>query len=216
MVAEQRCGRRPAVHSPSTVEAAVGSCCVGSNRKPWACPCAFVAYPLVVHLGSRVTDGRAIAPTPDTRAALARRAAPPQHGGVREWPTKARPRRGRPQAAASATVTLSPPELCSSRSQRGACGNRCGRHARARPAGGRSGWRADRVLVREEPGFERAPGRLARGARDELAERVPWPPRLGNPPAFASLVLEIIRNEMVNGSAVRIDGALRMPYYRMS
>lgn len=46
---------------------------------------------------------------------------------------------------------------------------------------------------------------------DNLAASVPFPKRLGHPPEFASLVLEIVRNTYINGQKIRIDGAIRMP-----
>jgi hypothetical protein len=39
---------------------------------------------------------------------------------------------------------------------------------------------------------------------------VPFPPRLGRPSEFASLVAEIVRNPMINGEVIRLDGAIRM------
>jgi hypothetical protein len=39
---------------------------------------------------------------------------------------------------------------------------------------------------------------------------VPFPPRLGRPEEYAALVLDLCRNVMINGSVVRLDGALRM------
>jgi hypothetical protein len=39
---------------------------------------------------------------------------------------------------------------------------------------------------------------------------VPFPPRLGRPVEYASLVAEIVRNEMLNGETIRLDGAIRM------
>ena len=39
---------------------------------------------------------------------------------------------------------------------------------------------------------------------------VPFPPRLGRPSEFASLVGEIVRNVMLNGEVIRLDGAIRM------
>jgi hypothetical protein len=39
---------------------------------------------------------------------------------------------------------------------------------------------------------------------------VPFPPRLGRPPEFASLVREIVGNPMLNGEVIRLDGAIRM------
>jgi NAD(P)-dependent dehydrogenase (short-subunit alcohol dehydrogenase family) len=47
-------------------------------------------------------------------------------------------------------------------------------------------------------------------AAEALAKMVPFPPRLGRPEEFASLVGEIIRNEMLNGEVIRLDGAIRM------
>ena len=44
-----------------------------------------------------------------------------------------------------------------------------------------------------------------------LAASVPFPKRLGSPPEYASLVLEMIRNGYFNGESVRLDGAIRMP-----
>lgn len=46
--------------------------------------------------------------------------------------------------------------------------------------------------------------------RDGLAANVPFPPRLGKPEEYASLVLHIIQNSMLNGEVIRLDGALRM------
>jgi NAD(P)-dependent dehydrogenase (short-subunit alcohol dehydrogenase family) len=43
-----------------------------------------------------------------------------------------------------------------------------------------------------------------------LGKMVPFPPRLGRAPEFASLVGEIIRNPMLNGEVIRLDGAIRM------
>jgi NAD(P)-dependent dehydrogenase (short-subunit alcohol dehydrogenase family) len=43
-----------------------------------------------------------------------------------------------------------------------------------------------------------------------LGRMVPFPPRLGRPPEFASLVREIVRNPMLNGETIRLDGAIRM------
>ena len=46
--------------------------------------------------------------------------------------------------------------------------------------------------------------------RDALAAGVPFPPRLGKPAEYASLVRHIIENSMLNGEVIRLDGALRM------
>jgi 3-hydroxyacyl-CoA dehydrogenase / 3-hydroxy-2-methylbutyryl-CoA dehydrogenase len=53
---------------------------------------------------------------------------------------------------------------------------------------------------------------LPEAARAELAATVPWPPRLGAPDEYASLVLEVVRNRMLNGTVLRLDGALRMGF----
>ncbi|MCK9544926.1 MAG: SDR family oxidoreductase [Novosphingobium sp.] len=44
-----------------------------------------------------------------------------------------------------------------------------------------------------------------------LNASVPFPKRLGNPPEFGSLVLEMVRNTYFNGQTIRLDGAIRMP-----
>jgi NAD(P)-dependent dehydrogenase (short-subunit alcohol dehydrogenase family) len=43
-----------------------------------------------------------------------------------------------------------------------------------------------------------------------LEASVPFPKRLGRPPEFASLVLELARNAYFNGQCLRLDGAIRM------
>jgi 3-hydroxyacyl-CoA dehydrogenase/3-hydroxy-2-methylbutyryl-CoA dehydrogenase len=47
--------------------------------------------------------------------------------------------------------------------------------------------------------------------RDALGAEIPFPSRLGQPDEYASLALEIVRNQMINGETIRLDGALRMP-----
>ena len=51
---------------------------------------------------------------------------------------------------------------------------------------------------------------LPQPVQDSLAASVPFPPRLGRPEEYAGLVLELCRNQMINGSVIRLDGALRM------
>ncbi len=46
--------------------------------------------------------------------------------------------------------------------------------------------------------------------QDALAKSVPFPPRLGRPDEFATLVRHIVQNSMLNGETIRLDGALRM------
>jgi NAD(P)-dependent dehydrogenase (short-subunit alcohol dehydrogenase family) len=46
--------------------------------------------------------------------------------------------------------------------------------------------------------------------QDSLAKQVPFPSRLGKPAEYAALVQHIVRNEMLNGETIRLDGAIRM------
>lgn len=46
--------------------------------------------------------------------------------------------------------------------------------------------------------------------QESLAATVPYPARFGRPEEFAELVLHILRSPMLNGSVIRLDGALRM------
>jgi len=46
--------------------------------------------------------------------------------------------------------------------------------------------------------------------KSSLERSVPFPPRFGRPEEFASLVGEIVRNVMLNGEVIRLDGAIRM------
>jgi NAD(P)-dependent dehydrogenase (short-subunit alcohol dehydrogenase family) len=56
------------------------------------------------------------------------------------------------------------------------------------------------------PMFESVPEEVRRG----LEAGVPFPSRLGRPEEYAKLVRAIIDNDMLNGEAIRLDGALRM------
>lgn len=62
------------------------------------------------------------------------------------------------------------------------------------------------------PGVMETP--MMAGITDEYAERlassVPFPQRLGVPDEYAQLVQSIIENVYLNGSVIRLDGALRM------
>ena len=51
---------------------------------------------------------------------------------------------------------------------------------------------------------------LPQAAQDSLAASVPFPARLGRPEEYAQLVLDLCRNRMINGTVIRLDGALRM------
>jgi len=62
------------------------------------------------------------------------------------------------------------------------------------------------------PGIFETPmmGQVPPDIAEALGRMVPFPPRLGRPPEFASLVLEIVRNVVLNGEVIRLDGAIRM------
>ena len=46
--------------------------------------------------------------------------------------------------------------------------------------------------------------------QDSLGAQVPFPSRLGRPEEYADLVASIYGNAMINGTTIRIDGAIRM------
>ena len=47
--------------------------------------------------------------------------------------------------------------------------------------------------------------------RASLAASAPFPRRLGRPEEFADLVEHVVANPMLNGSVIRLDGAIRLP-----
>ncbi|HEY2838118.1 MAG TPA: 3-hydroxyacyl-CoA dehydrogenase [Pirellulales bacterium] len=51
---------------------------------------------------------------------------------------------------------------------------------------------------------------LPEEAKKSLGQQVPFPPRLGQPSEYASLVAHIVDNIMLNGETIRLDGAIRM------
>jgi NAD(P)-dependent dehydrogenase (short-subunit alcohol dehydrogenase family) len=51
---------------------------------------------------------------------------------------------------------------------------------------------------------------LSEEVQESLGKMVPFPPRLGRPDEFASLVRAIVENPMLNGEVIRLDGAIRM------
>jgi NAD(P)-dependent dehydrogenase (short-subunit alcohol dehydrogenase family) len=63
------------------------------------------------------------------------------------------------------------------------------------------------------PGLVDTPllGTLPDDARQQLAQSVLFPKRLGTPDDFASLALEIVRNHYLNGEVIRMDAGIRMP-----
>lgn len=62
------------------------------------------------------------------------------------------------------------------------------------------------------PGIFETPMMLAMPAdvQASLGQMVPFPPRLGKPSEYAMLVEQIVRNPMLNGEVIRLDGAIRM------
>lgn len=58
----------------------------------------------------------------------------------------------------------------------------------------------------ETPMFDSLPEK----AKETLGALVPFPSRLGRPSEFAQLAQQIIENPMLNGSTIRLDGAIRM------
>ncbi|ADG07723.1 3-hydroxyacyl-CoA dehydrogenase [Kyrpidia tusciae] len=51
---------------------------------------------------------------------------------------------------------------------------------------------------------------LPEPARKSLGQQVPFPSRLGRPEEYAMLVASIVGNAMINGTTIRLDGAIRM------
>jgi NAD(P)-dependent dehydrogenase (short-subunit alcohol dehydrogenase family) len=51
---------------------------------------------------------------------------------------------------------------------------------------------------------------LPQEAQDSLGRQVPHPSRLGRPEEYAALVEHIVTNPMLNGTTIRLDGAIRM------
>jgi hypothetical protein len=46
--------------------------------------------------------------------------------------------------------------------------------------------------------------------RDSLLAQAAFPPRFGRPDEYAALACHILENAMLNGSTIRLDGAMRM------
>ncbi|MBI3436928.1 MAG: SDR family NAD(P)-dependent oxidoreductase [Proteobacteria bacterium] len=51
---------------------------------------------------------------------------------------------------------------------------------------------------------------LPEAAQAALGQAIPFPKRLGEPAEFAKLAIHMIENVMLNGTVVRIDGAIRL------
>lgn len=62
------------------------------------------------------------------------------------------------------------------------------------------------------PGLFETPmlAELPEEARESLGKMVPFPPRLGTPEEYARMARDIVENPMLNGSTIRLDGAIRM------
>jgi NAD(P)-dependent dehydrogenase (short-subunit alcohol dehydrogenase family) len=58
----------------------------------------------------------------------------------------------------------------------------------------------------DTPMMQAAPDKV----RQSLIDQIPFPHRLGQADEFASLVCHVFENDMLNGCALRLDGALRM------
>ena len=67
-------------------------------------------------------------------------------------------------------------------------------------------------VVTVAPGVVATPmmAALPKEVQTSLASAVPFPKRLGQPSEYARLVKEIIENRYLNGTVIRLDGALRM------
>lgn len=67
-------------------------------------------------------------------------------------------------------------------------------------------------VVAIAPGLFQTPmlAGLPQEAQDSLGGQVPFPPRLGRPEEFADLVAAVFGNPMLNGTTLRLDGAIRM------
>ena len=67
-------------------------------------------------------------------------------------------------------------------------------------------------VVSIAPGIFDTPmlGALPDEARASLGAQVPFPQRLGQPHAYAALASHIVENSMLNGTVIRLDGAIRM------
>lgn len=67
-------------------------------------------------------------------------------------------------------------------------------------------------VVSIAPGIMETPmlAAMSTEVQNALGQMVPFPPRLGRPDEFASLVGHIVENRNLNGEVVRLDGAIRM------
>ena len=63
------------------------------------------------------------------------------------------------------------------------------------------------------PGLFKTPmfAELPEETQKALGDQVPFPQRLGDPKEYAALAVHICENVMLNGGAIRLDGAVRLP-----
>jgi NAD(P)-dependent dehydrogenase (short-subunit alcohol dehydrogenase family) len=68
-------------------------------------------------------------------------------------------------------------------------------------------------IMTVQPGIFHTPlmDGLPEAVRNALPANVPFPARLGRPDEYAQLVKSICENDMLNGGAIRLDGAIRLP-----
>ena len=73
--------------------------------------------------------------------------------------------------------------------------------------------RAGIRVVTIAPGLFRTPMMegLPEDVTDEITANIPFPPRLGDPNEYAMLVEQAIANPFLNGTTIRLDGAVRLP-----
>lgn len=67
-------------------------------------------------------------------------------------------------------------------------------------------------VVTVAPGIMETPMLLGmpEHVREALGKMMPFPQRLGKPREFAMLVRQIVENPLINGTTIRLDGAIRM------
>ena len=67
-------------------------------------------------------------------------------------------------------------------------------------------------IVSVAPGIFETPmmAGLSPDVRRSLVEQIPFPNRFGQPDEFAAMVEHVLENRMLNGSTLRLDGAMRM------
>lgn len=68
-------------------------------------------------------------------------------------------------------------------------------------------------VVTIAPGLFRTPmmEALPEEVTDKIAANIPFPARLGHPEEYALLVRQIVENPYLNGTTIRLDGAVRLP-----